>query len=327
MTSLPPGGASQGEDSVDYSGLYACAGIIFKFGGDDAQGKNAQPGGVSDTQFLEITVRLYSDAEKLYSQGMLRQALEKNTEALKLSPGDDKLLAQSKTIKDAIEKKGGKNNVEVLKDEAEEFRRLKKYQNARLRYMEIKAIDPENPYALFYLKDFDEKAAQLLKKAQSALAANDNEKALKAAAKALEYSPDDGSIKEIYSSIVKKGVQKGQADKMFNQAVDLFDKGEYEEAAELWKEVLNINPADTEAKQNLDKALEKSGENLKEKSLDAKKTYDEAVKAYKIGNMETAALKCEYVLRMDPDDLDSRKMLDEINRIKEEGEKQALPKR
>jgi len=322
---LGTGGTSQGEDSVDYSGLYASAGIIFRFGEDDP-GKNTRPGNTSDTQFLEITVRLYSEAEKLYSQGMLRQALEKNTEALKLSPGDERLLAQSKEIKDAIEKKGGPNNVGALKDEAEEFRRLKKFQSARLRYMEIKAIEPENPYALYYLKDFDEKAAQLLTKAQSAFA-NDNEKALKAAARALEYSPDNKDLKEIYTSIVKKGLLKEQADKMFNQAVDLFDKGGYEEAAELWKEVLNLNPDDAGAKQNLEKAIEKSGEKLKEKSIDAKKAYDEAVKAYKIGNMKAAALKCEYVLRMDPDDLDSMKMLDDIKKIKEGEEKQALPKR
>jgi|GEM_PF-1322095 tetratricopeptide (TPR) repeat protein len=322
-----PGGTSQGEDSVDYSGIYANAGVIFRFGGDAAGKKSAQSGEIGDSQFLEITGKLYNDADRLFNAGLLRKALEKNSEALKLSPDDERLTAQAKAIKAALEKNAPVNDVGTLKEEAENFRRLKQFQNARLRYLEIKAMEPENPYAIFYLKNFDDKAAQYMQKAKSAAAGNENEKALRAAAKALEYSPDDEEIKAVYASIVKNGMLKEQADKMFNQAVDLFDKGEYEQAAELWKEVLNLNPSDSEAKQNMDRALQKSGEDLKEKSQDAKKAYDEAMKEYKIGNMDAAALKCEYVLRIDPDDLDSRKMLDDINKVKEGGEKQALPKR
>jgi tetratricopeptide (TPR) repeat protein len=321
------GGASQGEDSVDYSGIYANAGIILRFGGDVSGKKSGQSGDIGDSQFLEITGKLYNDADRLISAGLFRKAMEKNEEAMKLSPDDERLTAQAKVIKDGLEKNAPVNDIGTLKEEAEDFRRLKQFQNARLRYLEIKAMEPENPYAIFYLKNFDDKAAQYLQRAKSAVAGNENEKALKAAAKALEYSPDDEQIKAVYASIVKSGVLKEQTDKMFNQAVDLFDKGEYEQASELWKEVLNLNPSDAEARQNMNRALQKSGDDLKEKSQDAKKAHDEAVKEYKIGNMDAAALKCEYVLRIDPDDLDSRKMLDDIHKVKVGGEKQALPKR
>jgi tetratricopeptide (TPR) repeat protein len=280
-----------------------------------------------DPQYLEITAKLYSDAQKYYEEGLFNQAAEKNSEAMKLSPDDGRVIEQAKAIKAASEKNGGGENVDRLKEEAENLRRLKNYPGARLKYLEIRAIEPENGYAVFYLKNFDDKASQFLKKAREYLAADNAEKALDAAAKAVEYAPDDAQAAALYASIARDGMMKKKADRIFNRAVDSFSRGEYEIAAGLWKEVLNINPSDEEAKKNMDKAAEKAGENLEEKSMEAQKAHEEAVALYKIGNMDSAAAKCEFVLRLDPDDLDSKKMLEDIKKIRKENNKEAIIKR
>jgi hypothetical protein len=43
--------------------------------------------------------------------------------------------------------------------------------------------------------------------------------------------------------------------------------------------------------------------------------------------MDSAAAKCEFVLRLDPDDLDSKKMLEDIKKIRKENNKEAIIKR
>jgi tetratricopeptide (TPR) repeat protein len=319
--------ASQGEDVVNYSGPFVNAGVIYRFGGDMPDKKKGQFTDTVDPQYLEITAKFYSDAQKYYEEGKYNQAAEKNSEAMKLSPDDVRVIEQAEAIKAASGKNSSNENLDKLKEEAENLRRLKKYPEARMKYLEIRAIEPENAYAVFYLKNFDDKEVQLLKKAKEYLASNNAEKALDAAAKAVEYAPDDTQAAVFYASIARDGMMKKKADKIFNQAVDSFNKGEYERAAELWKEVLNINPSDKEAKNNLDKAAEKAGDNLKKKSMEAKKAHDDAVAQYKIGNMDEAAAKCEFVLRIDPDDIDSKKMLADINKIRKENNKEAIIKR
>jgi tetratricopeptide (TPR) repeat protein len=319
--------ASQGEDVVNYSGPFVNAGVIYRFGGDTRDKKSGPVTDTVDPQYLEITAKLYSDAQKYYEEGLFNQAAEKNSEAMKLSPDDGRVIEQAKAIKAASEKNGGGENVDRLKEEAENLRRLKNYPGARLKYLEIRAIEPENGYAVFYLKNFDDKASQFLKKAREYLAADNAEKALDAAAKAVEYAPDDAQAAALYASIARDGMMKKKADRIFNRAVDSFSRGEYEIAAGLWKEVLNINPSDEEAKKNMDKAAEKAGENLEEKSMEAQKAHEEAVALYKIGNMDSAAAKCEFVLRLDPDDLDSKKMLEDIKKIRKENNKEAIIKR
>lgn len=317
-------GESQGEDSVDYSGFYGGAGIVFKFApaGPD-RAIEAGKGG----QFPELAGKLYNEAYDYYTEGIYRLADEKLTQAEKLSPGN-KLVGELKE-KLSVELKAEKSaaRVEKLINEADALRAGGKYARARVRYSEVKAADPSNETSDFFLKQFDAKADEAAINAENFEKEGNLKKALDAYKEAAEYGDEDKEIKGNISRLKDLLKIKDDKNSIYNEGVDSYRKGNYRKAAELWEEVLKLDPADTEASANLKLARKKAGDTLDTEKKQVEKSVEEAKNEFSIGRMEEATKKCEYALRLDPGNADCIKIMNDIKKAQETEKEEVMNKR
>ena len=318
-------GPAQAEDNVEYTGFFANAGILIKF--DDTSGgvkKEQNPG--KGGQFPEIAGKLYTEAEDLYNDGMYRQAQEKLMEAQKLAPDSVVINGLKERTDLKLEDEDSAGKVKKLLKEADGFRQKKNFKKARMRYAEILSEDSGNETAKYFLGDFDSRSKELFEEAKSLKAGNKLSESLKKAVQADEYGNDAG-INDFIKELRLLTDKKGAINSLFNEGVDSFRKGDYKKAYESWAEVVNLNPEDKEAALNMEKAKKKMEEsNGGEKEIQ-KKAFEEAKKLFEIGKLDEALIKCQYVLRLNPDNEECKKMMEDIKKAQNTDNQDILQKR
>ena len=317
-------GESQGMSTVDYSGVYANAGAVFKF---DNWEKKKPKAPASDGQFPEISAKLYSEALEYYEDGLLRKASEKIEQAAGTAQGDEKIAALKAKIDTALKSEKSGLNIEKLLKQADELRAKKQFKKSRARYMEVLAMEENNSQAGFYIKEFDTKATELFILAKSLMAAGDNEKSYRNAKLASEYNPENEEISELVNKL--KGVVNDEKDvtRKYNKGVEEFKHGRYEEAVELWEEVLIAKPDDIEAAENKEKAMKKIEENGEQTKAAVEKAAKQAQNLYDIGKLQEAARKCAFVLRLNPENEKCKNIRDELKKLDDENKAEVITKR
>ncbi|MCX8093578.1 MAG: hypothetical protein N3E50_05370 [Candidatus Goldbacteria bacterium] len=317
-------GLSESEDNVDYSGFYSGAGLIIKFNpdlrksGDEKIDKNSN--------FPGLSLWLYKEAKSFYEEGLYKQAKEKIVEAEKIAGENDMILKLKKQIEKELNIENVEEKIVKLLKQADEYRYKKQFKDARKIYQKVISLDEKNKQAQFYLEEFSLKAKEEFKKANEMMKQEKLKDALENINLAIEYGigKEGEDLKtEIEESINKKK----QKDKLYNDGVEHYRKGEYEDAINKWQQVLKIDPLDKEAQENIEKAFLKIKETNEEENSEVRKNLIDAKKFYNIGDFNTALEKCEYVLRLSPDNIECQKIVEEIKKIQEQNKVEIIRKR
>lgn len=315
-------GPAEGEDIADYSGLYANAGLIFRFEyQDDGKVKKVKGG-----QFPGIALWLYNEAQDLYDEGLYRQASQKIKEAEDTAPGNEQITALKEKIQAVLKIEINADSVKKLIKQADEYRDKKDYKKARMRYSEAYAMDGENKQAKFYMEDFASKAAENYASAMGLKSSGKYKEALAAARLAYDYGGAEDAW-ELKNSLQAQLKNKKEQDRLYNEGVEQYQKGNYRKAVELWSEVVSIDPDDKEAVFNLEKAEKKLASEAGDGKTGILAVLGEARNAFDIGNMDEALKKCEYVLRLDPGNTEAARMIADIKKTEEENKQELLNKR
>lgn len=317
-------GLTESEDSVDYSGFYVGAGLIFKF--------NIVPQKALDdkidrgAKFPGLSKWLYIEAKSLYEEGLYKQAREKILKAEKIAGENEMIMTLKVQIDKKMNAENKTENINKLLKMADECRYKKHFIEARKLYREIISIDEGNKQALFYLDDFDKKAKKKFEVANELMRKGKLKEALKYVNMSIEYGigKQGENLKELLEEKISRNKKR---DILYNQGVDEYRKDQYEEAIKKWQQVLQIDPFDKEARDNIKKAKAKIKEANKEERAEIKKSIDEAKNFYDIGNFDAALEKCEYVLRLNPNNDECTKILNKIKKIEEENKVEVIKKR
>lgn len=319
-------GPAESEDIVDYSGFYGGAGMIIKLNNMNKEDKNTADKIDKSSKFPGLSEWLYKEAKSLYEEGLYKQAKEKIMEAEKIT-GENEII---KKLHEQIDKELNTENItekiNKLQKMADECRYKKQFSKARKLYQEIISIDDKNKQAQFYLNEFYTRATEEFKKANDFIVQDKLNEALKSINLAIEYGIGKEG-EDIKIQLEKKLDKKKQIDKLYNEGVNKYRKGEYEEAIKKWQQVLKLEPDDKDAKENIKRAEAKKKESSEEENDEIKKNVNEAKTYYNIGNIDAALERCEYVLRLNPDNVECKKIMEEIKKIQEENKTEVIKKR
>jgi tetratricopeptide (TPR) repeat protein len=314
---------SNGSDILDYTGGYAMAGIVIgSF--ESAPGKQTPETGLKDSgnyQFSGLAEETYNEGVKFFEKSLYPAAQEKFNEALNIAPDNPQIQSYLERIKILLSSDTNAKKLNLILKNAKSALENGKISYAYGLFGDAEKIDPKNETAAGELYAM-EATAKLHYANGSDLYKNrkyaDAEKEIKIAC---EYSPDDSNYKKLLNSIKMDKGNKSKVDVLFNKGVDYYHSGDYENAAKSWQALLEITPGDKEAEQDLANArqmLEKQKTDSAEKS---KQSYAEASELYGQGKIDEARNKCEYALRLDPE---NKEALQLIKKIKSDGEKKEL---
>lgn len=319
-------GENQGISNVDYSGAYINAGFVFRF--DDSKNKLMKIEVPSkDGQFPEISAKLYSEAVDYYEEGLLHRASEKIDQAANTDSNDEKINELKVKIDLILKTEKVSVNADKLIKQADELRIKMQYKKARAIYLEVLAISKNNQQAEFYIKEFDGKAEEYYSLAVALQSAGDNDKAFSNVCMAAQYNPENETVLNLLEELKKLVNSEKNVVKKYNKAVEKFKHGRYQEAIELWDEVLLVNPNDKEAYDNKEKAMKKIEENISEKTVSVEKAIKQAQNLFNIGKIEEAKIKCEFVLRLEPENEQGKKLFEAIKVLNEANKVEVITKR
>jgi tetratricopeptide (TPR) repeat protein len=319
-------GESQGMSNVDYSGVYANAGLVFKF--DDADNKTKKKETPAmDGQFPEISAKLYNEAAESYDEGLLHGASEKIDQAAGIAPGDVKINELKAKIDTALKSEKSAASVDKLLKQAEQFRDKNQIKKSRARYLEVLAMEKNNTKAEFYIKEYNRKSEEFLKLAGALKSAGDNEKSYKNAKQAAEYNPDNEEAANLVNELKNIVASEKDITKKYNKAVEEYKHNRYQEAIELWDEVILANPDDKQSVDNREKAIKKIEESDTEKKTNVARAVKQAQNLYDIGKIKEAEKKCEFVLRLDPENEQCKKLYEAITKLNEDSKTEVMTKR
>ncbi|MCX7699130.1 MAG: hypothetical protein N2114_06675 [Candidatus Goldbacteria bacterium] len=315
---------TESEDNVDYSGFYSGAGLIIKF--NPTLQKSLDEKIDKNSNFPGLSLWLYKEAKSYYEEGLYKQAKEKIIEAEKIAGENEMILRLKKQIEKELNRENLEEKIARLLKLADEYRYKRQFKNARKIYQEVISLDEKNKQAQFYLDEFNLKAKEEIKKANEMIKQERLKDALENINLAIEYGigkeGEDLKIK-IEESINKKK----QKDKLYNDGVEHYRKGEYEDAIKKWEQVLKLDPLDKEAQKNIEKAFLKIKEMNEEENSEVRKNLNDAKKFYNIGDFNAALEKCDYVLRLAPDNFECQKIVEEIKKIQEQNKVEIIRKR
>lgn len=313
-------GSLSGEDSLDYSGFYGGAGIIFSF---ENEPEKKDP--MKDSSFPGIAGILYKQASEYFDEGLYRQAWQKIAEAKNAAPQNARIAELSSKIEEQLKGENKAEKVKRLLKEGDDLRLKGEYAAAKKRYSEALAAEPENSQAQFYLEEMKKSGAASHESAVVLLKEGNLTKALESATTAAAYGHDgaDDLKKEIETAIKSKK----ELNRLFNLGVEYYRKGDYKNAAESWDAVLKADPKDLEAAENLKKAWKKMDENSDKESKSEAAAVKEAAECFKLGDFNCASGRCEYALRLNPGNKECAAMLEEIKAAELKTETEKLNKR
>lgn len=281
---------------------------------------------VTDTTkpFQGIVKQLFDEAMALYRRGNYKEAEEKMQRAAETDPMNKQVTEYLSLISEKLEGLKGEQDVEEALAKADKLRFQAKYQQARSLYEKVLTVDGSNTKANHYIAEFNSKCAEFTKKASLLAAQKMVKEARKEIATALDYNPSDEETIALksrldleYADQLKAEKEKKRINKVYNEGVNYYGKGEYKKAIDKWEEVLKFNPQDTGAAGNIEKAKEKLMEKSESDSTDIKDALAEAVELAAKGLVEKAEAKYEYVLRLDPQNAEAAAGLEEMKAIKE----------
>jgi tetratricopeptide (TPR) repeat protein len=319
-------GSLQGEDTVDYSGAYIQAGMLYSFD-QPSPVKKIEPDRINDGQFPEISMKLYDEAGQLFEEGLYRQADTKLDEAERLAPQSVQIARLKAKLAEKLKIEKSNENVKKLLKEADSFRQKKDYRKATARYAEIKIIDPENEYASYFIELFKSQAAESMNDAKALKKQGDLKNALEAAQAACGYAPDNAEYADFAKQLRSQSGKNDSKNRVYNEGVEYFKKGDYKKAVDSWQEVINQDPSDKEAAKNLAKAMKKLDEVGIEEKESEEKAATKAEELFLIGKLDEAKKKCEYVLRINPANKDALRIMDEIKKDDEKNRLEIPEKR
>ncbi|MCX7765919.1 MAG: tetratricopeptide repeat protein, partial [Candidatus Sumerlaeia bacterium] len=227
--------------------------------------------------------------KELFQRGKYEEALKNFEEALQLNPlnaeaGEYKAMTEAKLeeIKRAEEKK---KEEERLKKEAQ--------QKAETLYAEALEAFRGRQYALA-----EQKATEALK-------------VLPGWAKANQLLQD---IED-----AKKTVEKDKVSQLIAEGKDLYNKGQYNEAIEKFKEALNIMPVNEEASRYISLCNQRIEERQREldrrqketKKSEAMRLFQAGLSAYRDKKLDEAVAKWEEALKVYPELEDAKRYLEQ----------------
>ena len=309
-------GPLSGQDSIDYSGFYAGAGLIFSF---ENEPEKKDP--MKDSSFPGIAGILYKQAGEFFDEGLYRQAWQKINEAKNAAPQNSKIAELAAKIDEQLKVENKAEKVKRLIKEGDELRLKAEYGAAFKRYSEALSAEPENSHAQHYLDEMKKEGAASYEAAMALQKEGSLSKALESAKAAANYGHEGAAeLKAEIEELIKK---KKETNKLFNIGVEYYRKGDYKRAAESWDAVLKADPRDQEAAENLKKAWKKIDENSGQEAISEAAAAKEAADCFKLGDFNCAAGRCEYALRLNPGNKECALMLEEIkaSELKTETEK------
>jgi tetratricopeptide (TPR) repeat protein len=311
----------------DYSGFYVTIGTSLAFNGGTDNDMPRLEYKISEGQaYPEITVQFYNDGVKYFEKGSYAEAEKKFNDAKKLDPDNNQINEYLRRL--IMLKTGqGSGSVEKKLELADSLRDAGSIKEALAAYKEVLETDPQNKQALFYTEDFAKKALKFKSAAEDEFSNGKLKKAAKDITKGVEYAPDDKETVELKDKILKAVSDKKEADRLFNDGVENFQKGDYGKAAELWEQLLAIIPYDKEAKKDLQKAKEKLAQEDKTEETDVKKISVEAKELFDKGILKDARSKCELILRLDAGNTEAAKMIKKMDEMEHVNENKDILKK
>lgn len=125
-------------------------------------------------------------------------------------------------------------------------------------------IDPGNDVALTGLQEgrrqLQEVIAQFLAEGKTAHQAGEFDQAQQAYRKVLELDPHQAeALAELrrIERVDRSGLSGADSKRLYLQGIELYTAGNYQQAIALWREVLDLDPANAKAQMNIDKAERK----------------------------------------------------------------------
>jgi len=303
------------KNNLDYSGFFITIGVTYGFGFAGPSERDIQFQVDEDKPFSETTAEFFNKGVRLFDKGDYEEAEKQFKSAKQLDP-DNKQINRYLGILSNLKAESGKmNSIDQRNFIADNLKDAGNYKDALAKYKELLAIDPANEHALYYIKDFAEKAEKFKSQAKEEYDKGDLKAALQDVGKACDYAPDDTEAGEMKGKILKYFSDKKQADVLYNDGVENYQKGNYEKAFEQWEKVLEVTPEDQETKKNISivkkKLAEKdkaNGESVTAAMIDAKELLSK-------GMLNDAKNKYEYILRMDSGNTEAAQMIDNINEM------------
>jgi tetratricopeptide (TPR) repeat protein len=262
----------------------------------------------------------------LFEKGGYEEAEKKFNDAKKLDPDNSQINEYLSRI--GIKMAGQYNgSIDKKLELADRLRDAGSIKEALAAYKEVLETDPQNKQALFYMEDFAEKAVKFKSAAGDEFAKGELKKAAKDITKAVEYAPDDSETADLKDRILKAVSNKKETDRLFNEGVENFQKGDYGKAVELWEKLLAITPDDKEARKDLQMAKEKLAQEGKSEETDVKKIFGEAKELFDKGILKEARNKCELILRLDEGNTQAAEMIKKMDEMESANENKDLLKK
>jgi tetratricopeptide (TPR) repeat protein len=272
--------------------------------------------------FQDIIKQYFDDAMVLYRRALYKEAEEKFSKAGELDPSNEQV---KKFLEITREKRNGAATAETasaLLESGEKIQSEGEIAKARKLYEKVLAADPGNPGAKFHIEQLDKISVEYVDSARALYEGGKIEGSFENLKKALLYNPENQDAIDLEKkvSVEVAGLKFDRkkmklANSFYNKGVNAYAKGEYEKATGFWEKTLAINPEDSEAAANIEKARSKMGET----QAGGAKTADEAIKEaddlFDQGVLDKAQAKYEYVLRLEPGNKKAGAKIEEIQRL------------
>jgi tetratricopeptide (TPR) repeat protein/predicted Ser/Thr protein kinase len=200
---------------------------------------------------------LREQAKIAMAAGNYEAAMETYEQILKLNPNDTEAKVAVAEIEERIEAAGKVK--ELLVQAAEEFNRGH-YRAAQDLYDQIFALDPGNEMAragmdkveqrLFDIPELD----KMVEEAEQYYIDGEYQKAIDLWEKILRVQPENEDLKRRIKTTRAMASLSDQLDAWRRNAKRYFEAGDFQEAIQNWKQVLNYKPFDPEAIEGIKKA-------------------------------------------------------------------------
>jgi tetratricopeptide (TPR) repeat protein len=272
-------------------------------------------------------------AERYRSEGRLENALDEVKIALEFDPGNERAAVLLEEIGEEIiatQEERSRSEEKALLINQHFSLGLKYYSNneymlARAEWGNVLELDPENEQALDYLSRTREKLREQVE--QHRTAAMNHERGGNLTAAIGEWNivrvidPDNAdaaaAIDRINSRLESMDRDYREANRrllvveLFQNAAQAFGEGNYEGAADLSRQVLQIQPDHEEAANLLRRAQRRMTPLTEEDMQEIRRLYIEGMKHFTQKDYSEAIKKWDRILVIDPDNESVRKNIEE----------------
>jgi tetratricopeptide (TPR) repeat protein len=176
------------------------------------------------------------------------------------------------------------------------------YKKALRLFTEVQMIDPENKVVIKYIEEIKRKRMGQIRlivaRARRYIKRGQSERARYILNEGRRRFPDSPALKDLYHKIASER-------SLLDRAIRLYENGKHKEAAEIFWQVISINPKNKTASSYLSRMGAKK---------DPEKYHTLGVKAYISGNLEQAIRYWEMVLEIDPKNQEAMRNIERAKR-------------